>query len=218
MPVHITMNDAVTRCADYLLARQDITAQRKDQIFVATKYNLLVKAYNSSTVMLVAGAVMAVFLAFSSSFVLLSLGLFLRFTTERELEKYAVPYRQAGREQVDQQQQRPNDVDNQIRVQEAFNTDLLRHALQQTTEAEKVVNIFRNIALPLPPEWNRNEVTFLDFDAWKNPVPIPDQIVAVSQPEPVENRRDTEGASSPQRVEPEPRSNNLASLVRSLVS
>ncbi|MBX7066337.1 MAG: hypothetical protein K1X28_03820 [Parachlamydiales bacterium] len=179
MPIHITMNDAATYGADYI--NRSVPEPRKTQIRAATKYNLLTKAFNASSVLLVAAAVSALFLAITSSFVFLSLGLFLRFTTERELDKYTAPYQPAA--QPDQAPQQGAGAALWARLREGFQTALLRHALHQTTDVEKVANTFQNVGLPPVENWVRDEVTFLDFVAWKNTIAIPEAVVQVQREE-----------------------------------
>lgn len=179
MPIHITMNDAATYGADYL--NRALNEDRKAQIRPASKYNLLVKAFNASSLLLVASAVTALFLSFTTSFVFLALGLFLRITTEREIDKYTAPYQAAGAgEQAPQQGPGAQLWD---RLRGAFQTNLLRHALHQTTEAEKRKNIYDNVGLPEVEAWVRDEVTFLDFTAWKNTIVIPEVIERVVPPQ-----------------------------------
>lgn len=157
------MNDAVTRGASYLLSQQQISQARRDQIFPATKFNLLVNTFNASSVLLVAAAVSALFFAFSVSSVCFCIGLFLRYTSEKELETYSLPLPLAGWNAV----------------AALVQTNLLRHALHQATDDEKIRNIFQKVGMPRPENWEPNELLFLDFVAWKNTIAIPQMIEQV---------------------------------------
>lgn len=205
MPIHITMNDAATYGADYL--NRALNEDRKAQIRPASKYNLLVKVFNASSILLVAAAVTALFLSFTTSFVFLAMGLFLRITSEREIDKYTAPYQAAGA--AEQAPAQGAGAQLWERLRGAFQTNLLRHALQQTTEAEKRKNIYDNIGLPEIQEWVRDEVTFLDFTAWKNSVVIPEVIERVVP---------AQEEAAPQPAEPQaPARGGLAGLVRGML-
>lgn len=169
MPIHITMNDAVTRGANYLLSQQQISEARRAQIFPATKFNLLVNVFNASSVLLVAAAVSALFLAFSVSSVCFCIGLFLRYTTEKELETYSLPLPLPG----------------WGAVAALVQTNLLRHALHQATDEERINNIFHKVGMRRPENWEPNELLFLDFIAWKNTIVIPQVIEQIVQEIPV---------------------------------
>lgn len=174
MPLHITMNDVAAKGADYLLSRQTLTEERKAQILPATKYNLLVKLFNVSSLILVAGTVSAIFLAMSSAFVFLVLGLFLRITTEKETEKYTLPY-QAPQQETPEAEGMGARLWGRLR--DAFQTNLLRHALHQTTEVEKVQNIFHNVGLPVQEGFVPNEILIFDLVGWKNTIDIPEVVI-----------------------------------------
>lgn len=178
MPIHITMSDASKTITDWVLSRQNLTEERKAQIYEAEKYNVLTKLFNASSVLLVAGVVSAIFLAMSSAFVFLVLGLFLRTTTEKEIEKYTLPV----------QAQQPAPPSNEgmaargwARLRAAFQaerqTRLLEHALHQTTEEEKVQNIFANVELAAQEGFVLDEVLLFDFSMWKNSISIPEVVV-----------------------------------------
>ncbi len=174
MPIHITMNDTATRSAQYLLSRQQMPEQRRVELLKVTKVNLLIKTFNVSSLLLIAAAVSALVLAITTSSVFLAMGLFLRLTTERELEKYKAPWNNAA--------EQPQGVGHAIwrRLREAYDTALLRHATQQLTEEEKIRNIFLNIGLPVQADYVQDEVIFLDFAVWKNTIDIPEVVVQIN--------------------------------------
>ncbi len=87
MPTHISVNDALSLAAHYLLPEQATTEKEKAKFLPLVEYNLLVKAFNVSTILLTAAAVSALFLSFTTSFVFLALGLFCRSVAEKELIK-----------------------------------------------------------------------------------------------------------------------------------
>lgn len=176
MPIHFTVDRAATWCADQLLSRQQLTDARKNEIRPATKYNLLVTAFNSSTVLLVASVILAVFFAYTAAFTLLALGLFTRFTTEKEIQKYTLPLRQ-------DEQQQAGAAGMWERLREAFAGAMLRHALHQATPEEKVENIFQNVRLPRQPNWEQDEVFVFDYAFWKNKIDVPDAIQQAIPPE-----------------------------------
>ena len=172
MSIHITMDDAATYLAGKLLSRQQISEERKTQILPATKYNVLVKTFNTSSVLLLAATVTALFLAMTTSFVFLFWGLFSRYTSERELEKYTAPYQ---RPVVHEDQ--PTPTENRSFL--ARITDLLRHSVKLTTEEDKINNVFLNVGLSKANGWQRYEVIFLDFGFWMNPIEIPEVVERV---------------------------------------
>lgn len=146
--------------AQYLLSGLQISEEKRNQIMPATKYNVLVKAFNVASVLLVVAAVSAVFLAMTSAFVLMAVGLFLRFTAEKKLDEYTKPL--------------PLGVLDL--VVDALQTSLLRHADRQTPESEKVANIFRHVGLPRVREWEPNQVELFDCIIVKNEIPISEVI------------------------------------------
>jgi len=155
MPIHITMRYAATKITDWTLSRENQTEERRAQIYEGRVYNTLATLFNASTVMLVIGVVSAIFLAMSSAFVFLVLGLFLRATTEKEMETYTLPVQapQPPEAELPSESEPPVGGVNQMLghlrdvVQARHQTRLLQHALHQTSPAEKVQNIVDNVDL-----------------------------------------------------------------------
>lgn len=185
MPLHITMSDASKTITDWVLSRQNLTEERKTEIYEAEKYNVLTKIFNASSVHLIAGVVSAIFLAMSSAFVFLVLGLFLRTVTEKELEKSTLP--------VEVPQPAPPANGGMVSrgwellraaVQVERQTDLLEHVLHQTTEEKRMQNIFAHVGLPAQEGFVLDEVLLFDFSMWKNSIPIPDVVVRQEEPAP----------------------------------
>jgi hypothetical protein len=178
MPIHITMRDAATKITDWALSRENLIDERRDQIYEGRVYNTLATLFNASTVMLVIGVVSAIFLAMSSAFVFLALGLFLRATTEKEMETYTLPV----------QAQQPPEAEppagvaalwGRLRdaVQARHQTRLLQHALHQTSDDEKVQNIFDNVGLERQDDFVPDELFLFGFSGWKNSINIPEVVV-----------------------------------------
>ncbi len=171
MPVNISVDQAVEYAAGYLLARQNVKEERKVEILKAYKFNLLVKTFNVSSCLLAAAAVMAVFLSFQTSFVFLCLGLFLRFTTEKEIEKYMTP-RFPDQPQQIMGQGEDQDVST---ILQSIQVVMLQHALHQTKDEDKVAALFEYIGCEPPA--NQPYVhgyTFFEHAYWKNAVEIPE--------------------------------------------
>lgn len=179
MPIHITMNDAATKITDWALSRENLTQERRAQIYEGRVYNTLATLFNASTVMLVIGVVSAIFLAMSSAFVFLVLGLFLRATTEKEMETYTLPVQA----QQPPEAEPPSGVAAQIwgrlreAVQARHQTRLLQHALHQTSDNEKVQNIFEKVGLERQADFVPDELFLFGFSGWKNPINIPEVVV-----------------------------------------
>ena len=151
MPIHITLDALAEKAARFLLNRQNLTEERRVQILPATKYNLLIRGFNVSSILLVAAAVFALFFSFITSGVFLAFGLFLRTIAQKEIHKYSVP-----------SNQRSN-------VQEFW-----RYFTWAAAEDETARNIFENVRLPKPEGWVCDEIIFADFVLWKNKIPIPE--------------------------------------------
>ena len=174
MPVHLTVDRAATWCTDLFLSRQQLTEEREDEIYLATKYNLLVTAFNASTVILVASVAFAIFLSYTASLILLAMGLFVRCTVEKEIRKYTLPPRQ------DEEEQSPRAaVWERLRT---FASSMLRHALHQESAEEQTENIFRNVDLPRPEQWDQDEVFVFDYSFWKNKIEIPPPVGTEGEP------------------------------------
>lgn len=154
MPIHITADAAITWAAHQFLSRQGVTGDNIELKLKPTKYNLLVHSFNASTVLLTAGVASAIFLALSSAFTFLALGLFIRFATEKEIAKYSIPQREADE------------------AEEPSIMSRLANALNLGTSEEVRNAIFANLGIPNKSGWVENEVIFLDFPIWKSTVDV----------------------------------------------
>ncbi|PIS02173.1 MAG: hypothetical protein COT85_06470 [Chlamydiae bacterium CG10_big_fil_rev_8_21_14_0_10_42_34] len=152
MPIHFTVDTAVEIAANRWIASKhpDMGADRKQQILPATKYNLLVKTFNASTVLLVTAVAFAVLFAFSAAVTFGSIALFTRFTTDLELNKYSAPQ---------------NNLDALTKI---------NHFIGLTDPADEVRNIFARAGVGMPANgWNQYEVFLFDHAVWRNEVPLP---------------------------------------------
>jgi hypothetical protein len=91
MPIHITVDKAVTWGADKWLSYQNASDERKAQILKVTKYNMLVNGFNTSSVLLAVALAAAVVFAYTMAVTLGAIALFIRNVTEKELKEYASP-------------------------------------------------------------------------------------------------------------------------------
>ena len=149
MTVRITTNEAVGFLARVYVDNQDpvLTEKRKLEILPATKYNLLVYAFNTSTVLLVAAVASAILFAFSTSMVLGSIALFTRFAVEKEIDRnYALPI-QGGIEKM------------------------LTFSWRREAEGEREERILQKVGQQVV-GWNENAYEFDEWALWKNTVPV----------------------------------------------
>lgn len=168
MPVlQITTRQAVEWGANKLLDNQQISAERKRAIKPVTEFNLLTTAFNVSTILIVAAVAAAILFAYTAAFTLGAMGLFVRYATEKELNKYTLPY------QPPLQEEQGAGAALWGRLREAFNTALLRHALHQTRPEEKITNIFLNLGLPRQEGWEPYHIVFDEFGIWREKIDIP---------------------------------------------
>jgi len=153
MPIHITVDAAITAAANRWLTYKDptITAQRREQILSGTKYNLLVKAFNASTVLLVAAVACAVLFAYAAAVTFGAVALFIRFTTDGELDRYSEPQEDGGNQFV----------------------AWLRYYHHRIDPNDEIGNIFRRIGGAAPQGWTKHEIFVFDHAVWRNEAPLP---------------------------------------------
>ncbi len=196
MPVNITVDQAAKWAAEKWINYKEpqSTQERKVEILSATKRNVVRTAFNISSVLLVVAVASAVLFAHTAALVFGSIGLFARFTTEKELKKYHLPKEipppvkklatadstpsQAAPSSSSSSAQAPNKEVVAQRYHEKLRDAVLtgrlvRHALDQISQSEKEENIFKNVGLEKPKEWHEDEVSIFGFSVWKNNVPIP---------------------------------------------
>ncbi len=91
MATHHLTTDAALGWATrkWLSSIQGIREDRIERMLPATKYNVLVSAFNISTALLVTAVVAAIFLAFTKAFVVGAIGLGLRYIADREIDRHA---------------------------------------------------------------------------------------------------------------------------------
>ncbi|MBU6383054.1 MAG: hypothetical protein KGQ49_01405 [Verrucomicrobia bacterium] len=164
MPTRITVNDAATLIADHLL--QGVAPERQAAILPATKYNVLVKAFNVSSICLLAAAVSAIFLAFSAACVFLAVGVLLRWATEKELGRYAIqPDASAGDAGSRDAGMMPSSV---MRIVQTFLPTVFPEARREVASC-----IQRHVGIEPREGWEADEVVLFDYVVWKNSVDIP---------------------------------------------
>jgi hypothetical protein len=153
MPIHFTVDAAVSMAADRWLAYKypRITVQRKAQIKEATKYNLLVKAFNYSTVLLVAAVACAILFAYAAAVTFGGIALFVRFTSDGELGRYSEP-----------------------RGEEEEPFAWLRSYYHRCNPDTEIRRIFQRIGGEAPEKWTQHEILVFDHVVWRNEVPLPD--------------------------------------------
>jgi len=156
MPIHITLDRGVDWIASRSISFEQppVSDDRKAQILPAKKYNLLVTAFNVSTVMLVVAVASTLFFAYSAAVAWGALGLLTRSMTEKELASYSLPVNE---------NQRSNAEWSQI-VFNTFGVGRRHHVGGQILERLGVSN---------QADWHENEVVFIDYVLWKNKAPIP---------------------------------------------
>jgi hypothetical protein len=140
-------------------------------------YNVLVKVFNLSTVLLVASVAFAILFSFPTSAVLGGMGLFIRWAASQELHKYTLP----------PPPQPQGAVGHVVNVALAAigmddSPNRLRHALNEATLEEKAANIFVRVRMPKPNNWEAYQVYVFDHIVWMNQVPIPEAPGASAQP------------------------------------
>lgn len=168
MPVlQITTKQAVEWGANKLLDNQQLSAERKREIKPVTEFNLLTTAFNVSTVLIVVAIAAAILFAYTAAFTLGAIGLFVRYATEKELNKYTLP-------PPPPQEEQGAGAALWGRLREAFHTALLRHALHQARPEEKTANIFLNLGLPRQEGWEPYEIVFDEFGVWRQKIDVPE--------------------------------------------
>jgi hypothetical protein len=152
MQIRFTTQQLVDWGANKLL--EGVSDARKDEILPVTKYNLLANVFNASTVLLVIAAASAVLFAYTMAFTLGAIGLFVRYASEKAIDKYMLP----------------------VQAQDLGRG--LRHALHQATTAEKIANIFEHVALPQQRDWEPDQVVFDELALWKEKIDVPPALAA----------------------------------------
>lgn len=151
MPMHITVDQAATWGTNQILGREKASAARKREVFAVKKYNLLVTAFNSSTVLLVVAVAAAVLFAYPAAFTFGAIGLFIRATTEKELEKYTFPLASSEKDMMQK----------------------LFEAVSKPQKGEKEANIFKRLKVDREDGWEIDEVVLFDHPIWKNKIQEP---------------------------------------------
>ncbi len=169
--MHITADYATNWLANRALDSQQVSDNRKKQILPVTKYNTLVDIFHASTVLLVVAVVSAILFAYTTAFVFGSIALFTRATTLKEFEKYKTP-RPAP--EPNPPGERQGAVAFAYRILLDHLRDIrLRHALNQSTEDEKVGNIFEKMGFKRPEGWEEHAIFVFDHPIWMNKIPLP---------------------------------------------
>jgi hypothetical protein len=155
MPLHLTVDRAAEVVAGKWLKYQDtqMSVARRTQIMPATKYNLLVTAFNASTVLLTIAIAAAILFSHTTAFVFGAIALFVRFTTEKEIRSKAIPREGAA-----------------SHLQQLAHVALNAMGLGQRNVGHTILT---NVAAEQDERWNENEVILLDYPVWKNRVPLP---------------------------------------------
>jgi hypothetical protein len=176
----ITTDEVIAWGAERLLNNQQLTDTRKNEIRKVTQYNLLVNAFNASTVLLVVSVAMACFFAYAAALTLGAIGLFVRFAALKEHNKYTLPYQpppeQAGAQQVAQAMWG--------RLRDAFQTAMLKHALHQETLEEKTENLFNHLGINRQEGYEPYTVLFDDMPLWMATVKEPPSAVELERQDP----------------------------------
>ncbi len=151
MPIRITVDEAATWGANYVLQGENANASRKNQVLAVKKYNLLVTAFNASTILLITAVAAAILFAYPASFTLGAIGLFIRATTEKELESYCLP----------------------LQNRDISIVEKILKAVARLDEDEKVANIFKRVKLDFEEGWEIDQLIVFDYSIWKNKITEP---------------------------------------------
>lgn len=156
MPIHITIDQAVSKAAVLLMSGQTppLSDDRQAQILPAKKFNLLVDIFNGSTILLTVAVASAILFAYTMAVCLGAMALFSRWTAERELFCYAIP---VNAEFVEGGA-----------IQRVFMNTIgwgIRNNLSE--------QILERLGCDPNPDWDENALIVFDHILWKNKVDMP---------------------------------------------
>jgi len=123
-----------------------MTKDEKVKHIETMKYNVLAVGFNLSTVLLTVAVASAILFAITTAFVWGSIGLFLRFVTEKEINTYAV------------QKQNVNMA--------------VLHLIGFGDTDNRVLQIFAKCKMKPLKDWEENDVEICDYAFWKNRLPV----------------------------------------------
>lgn len=149
--MNITVDGVAEWGANRLLmqANPPMNQERKRQLLPVTKYNLLVNVFNGSTVALVSAVVLTIFFAFSAALTIGAMGLFARFTTEKELGEYS--FNRAAEFGL-------------VHILRSAFPGALNGAFTEEPAGKKLLR---------PENWEATKVFVFGHAAWKNSLPVP---------------------------------------------
>jgi hypothetical protein len=129
----------------------NITPKKKATLLPSLQYNALVYAFNASTILLTAAVAIAFFATLSAAVSIAGVALFVRWCTEKELDKATVPASPSG----------------------GMLDAVYNYISNQVTLEVKKGALFGKLGIAQPAEWHMNVLTVFDHVLWKSAVPIP---------------------------------------------
>ncbi|MGB7978410.1 MAG: hypothetical protein WCF19_04530 [Chlamydiales bacterium] len=156
MKVNLTVDAIAGHFADWMLSTK--TTPEQTELKLITKFNVITKVGQLSSVMIAIAGIAALFLAFSAACTFALVGIFLRHISYAEMDKYAL---------LDQHDP----------------TAFARMSTGVMEEREKVENILLNVGAAPSTTWERVEANLFGFVFWTNPIPVqPEPAVRTSIP------------------------------------